>query len=139
MALPPLADVNALAAWLGVNIDAAADIERAGAVLTAASAAVRRQSGHLYVDEDGALIAVPDDVASVTVQLAARLWSNPTGATQQTEGPFSITHGQGALTDDERALLTPGATGGLGSIRLSAPSGTDYLPSAYSELCDDEA
>mgnify|MGYP000880065205 CR=1 FL=1 len=124
MALPPLADVDALAAWLGVTIDTDIDVARAGAVLASASATARRQTGHLYVDEEGELTAVPDDVTAVVVQLAARLWSNPTGATQQTEGPFSITHGPGALTDDERALITPGATGGLGSIKMRAPSAT---------------
>lgn len=124
MALPPLADIAALDAWLpGVTIvgDEAAET-RAGAVLAAASAQVRRQTGHLYVDEAGDLIEdLPDDVVGVTVQLAARMWANPTGATQETEGPFSVTHGQAVLTDGERDLITPGAVGGLGSVKLRAP------------------
>lgn len=121
MSLPPLADVDALAAWLGVAIDAEPDIARAGAVLAAASAQIRRETGATYVDGDGNLIEdIPDEVVTVTVQLAARMWSNPTGATQESEGPFSVTHGRATLTDGERAVLSP--TGGLGTIRVSAPN-----------------
>ena len=129
MALPPLADVAALDAWLpGVVIvgDAAAE-ERAEAVLAAASAYVRAENGKNWVDENGDLVDdIPDAVAVLVVQVAARLWANPTGLTQETAGPFSATHGQGTLTDAERGVLADNTAGGLGSIQVVAPAGTRF-------------
>lgn len=77
MALPPLANVPALGAWVGEDIPA--DDARAEAVLSAASTLVRSYTGQTWVDEDGDLQDVPDAAAAVTVQVAARLWRNPNG------------------------------------------------------------
>lgn len=137
MALPPLADVAALDAWLpGVAIvgDAAAE-ERAEAVLAAASAIVRAENGKTWVDEDGDLIDdIPDAVPALVVQLAARMWANPTGLTQETAGPFSAMHGRGTLTDDERGVLTDNTAGGLGAIQVVAPRETRFT--GYDDCLD---
>jgi hypothetical protein len=129
MALPPLASVAALDAWLpGVVIvgDDAAE-ERAEAVLAAASAYVRAENGKTWTDEDDELVDdIPDAVSVLVVQLAARMWANPTGLTQEAAGPFSATHGRGTLTDDERGVLADNAAGGLGSIQVVAPAGTRF-------------
>jgi hypothetical protein len=127
MALPPLADVAALDAWLpGVTIvgDEAAE-ERAEAVLAAASAFVRAENGKNWVDEEGELLEdIPDEIPVLVVTVAARLWTNPAGATQETAGPFSVSRGPGTLTDGERELLADQTAGGLGSIQVVAPAGT---------------
>lgn len=129
MALPPLADVADLDAWLpGVAIVGDDDAEaRAEAVLSAASAIVRAENGKNWVDENGELLDdIPDAVSVLVVQLAARLWANPTGLTQETAGPFSAMHGRSTLTDDERGVLTDNTAGGLGSIQVVAPAETRF-------------
>ncbi len=136
MALPPLADVAALDAWLpGVAIvgDEAAE-QRAEAVLAAASATVRAQRGETWVVDDALIEDIPDEVGVLVVQLAAKMWANPTGLTQETVGPFSASHGQSLLTDDEIGLL-PGGTGpgGLGSIQVEAPAETRLRPPRWCE------
>lgn len=135
MALPPLADATALAQWLGVTFSED-DTERAEAVLAAASAVVRAGSGELYVDEEGELVdPLPDAVPVVTVQVAAKMWANPAGVTQETRGPFSVTYDLDALTDDQRTLVSSGHVSGLSSIQVVAPLETrlDYRPSWWEE------
>lgn len=74
MALPPLASVPDLAAWLGETI--APDDARAAAVLSAASTLVRAYTGQDWIDADtGELVAdVPDAVHAVTLAVAGRAW-----------------------------------------------------------------
>lgn len=123
MALPPLADVEALETWLGVTFTEG-ETTRAGAVLGHASSTIRSEVGRNFVDADGALIEdIPDHIVDLTVRLAARMWANPKGVTQEGTGPFNVTWGSGLLTDDERDQLSPTSptTGGLSSVKLSAP------------------
>lgn len=76
MALPPLASVSDLAAWVGRTI--ASDDPRAGAVLSHASTRVRTYAGQAWVDDTtGALTTVPDVVHDVVVRVAARAYRNP--------------------------------------------------------------
>lgn len=74
MALPPLAAVSDLAAWVGRDIPA--NDPRAGAVLSHASTRVRTYAGLTWTDANNALIEVPDVVREVTVRVAGRAWSN---------------------------------------------------------------
>ena len=112
MALPPLAPVDALEAWLGVTLTGVA-LDRAAAVLDAASAMVRAEAGLDWTttttsDDDEVVVTldedIPADVVSIAVRIAANMWANPSGATQQSTGPFSVTHGA-ALTETDRTLL----------------------------------
>lgn len=108
MALPPLATVQDLSDWLDQPIDPANS--RAVAVLSAASSLVRSYTQQDWVDEAGALVEVPDDVVTVVLQVAERKWRNPTGAIQETTGPFSVRYSERSgdglfLTDTERRML----------------------------------
>ncbi len=89
--LPPLASVPDLEARLGLDPDSLAgpDLGRAWAALQDASALVRMEARTTWVDDDGALIAVPDAIARVVLGAALRNWSNPDAAIQETAGPFS--------------------------------------------------
>lgn len=142
MPLPPLASVEELDAWLpGVTIvgDDSAET-RAEAVLNAASAYVRADRGRTWTDSEDALVDdIPDEIGVLVVQIAARMWANPTGTIQETAGPFSTTHGPATLTDEERDLLTDNTAGGLGSIRVVAPAETRFTSlTSPSELTDED-
>lgn len=142
MPLPPLAEVADLDAWLpGVTIvgDDAAET-RAEAVIAAASAYIRADRGQTWTDSEDALVAdIPDEIPVIVVQIAARMWANPTGTIQEAAGPFSTTHGPSTLTDEERDLLTDNTAGGLGSIQVYAPPATRFTSfSAISELVEDD-
>lgn len=138
MALPPLASVDDLAAWAGQ--DATTDAMRAGAVLSAASALVRAEAGQTWVNANGSLAEVPADVTAVVVQVAGRVWGNPSGAIQWTKGPFSERYSDDAalglyLTDAERAILarhrqggTPNGLNVLSTTRGEDGSDTVYVP-----------
>lgn len=127
--LPPL--IEDLAAWIGEPIPSGD--ERAEAVLSAATGLV---SG--YAGKDWTTVDAPADVVAIAVQVAARVWRNPSGAIQWTKGPFSERYGDDAafglfLTDEEKATLNRYRTSasGLGTIsttREDASAGTIYVP-----------
>lgn len=100
--LPPLVDT--LAAWVGQDIDPA-DL-RAEAVLSAATALVRGYAGQAWDDD-----SVPDDVASIALQVAARVWHNPQGIVSETIDDYSRRWGGDGessglfLTDFEKTIL----------------------------------
>lgn len=139
MALPPLAQVSDLAAWVGREIPA--DDPRAGAVLSHASTRVRAYvRPTAWVDTNGALTEVPDIVRDVTVRVAARAWRNP-------EDLDSITLDDGTkrwgsvrglvLTDEDREDLDEFRTGsalpvGIGTVSTYrgdlALTDTIYVP-----------
>jgi len=75
----PLADVAALEKWLGEAITEDADVQRAELVLRFASALVRRESGRTWLDDNGELIDVPDDVHLVTLAVAGRAYVDVEG------------------------------------------------------------
>lgn len=139
MALPPLALVSDLAAWVGQEIPDADP--RAGAVLHAASALVRSFTGQTWAT-DGTLDAdMPDVVSAVTVQVAARVWLNPAGLVS-----FSVDDGTrrwgeaGAaglyLTQHEKDVLGDHVAGGqsdLGTVSFTRGTiglDTIYVPTA---------
>lgn len=109
MALDPLAVVNDLEVWLGTSL-CGADVTRAEAILAAVSSLVRSTAGVDWADTT----TVPDDVRTVVVDVAARVYRNPDAATQlsRTTGPFTKTisfANPGAvglyLTADEKAIV----------------------------------
>lgn len=107
-----IASIDDLNDWLVEDVDNAV---RAEAILAAASTLVRSRTGQAWVDADGVQLDTVDDddfeaVKTVVVQVAARVWLNPKGATQQTAGPFSESVAAWAslglsLTEDEAAML----------------------------------
>lgn len=141
MALPPLAPVSDLAAWVGQTIESGDP--RAEAVLSAASALVRSYAGQTWTDEADALEDVPDVVAAVAVQVAARVWLNPNGAVSVTldDGALRWAEATAAglyLTDADKAVL--GAyqehdteSFGLGTVSFAGGGVLDdtiYVPTA---------
>lgn len=140
MALPSLATVSDLAAWVGRDIPESDP--RAGAVLSHASTRVRTFARQTWTDDADALTDVPDIVRDVTVRVAARAWRNP-------EDLDSVTLDDGTkrwgsvrglvLTDEDREDLReylPGngtALSGFGVIatnRGEPVNGTLYVPTA---------
>lgn len=137
MALPPLAQVSDLAAWVGASIDDADP--RAGAVLSAASALVRAHTGQTWVAND-ALEGVPEVVSAVVVQVAARVWLNPAGLTSVTVDDATRRWGESGtaglfLTPAERDTLAdfsesgrPSDIGVLSTTRGPLGGDTIYVP-----------
>ena len=127
---PPVAN---LAAWVGQDI--APDDPRAGAVLSAATNLV-----HGYAGKDWTTTEAPADVADIVVQVAARVWLNPSGAVSWTKGPFSERYSDNAanglyLTDAEQTVLNRFRTvaSGLGTLSVTRGEGvgdTIYVPTA---------
>lgn len=101
-ALPSLATLADLEGWLGSPVGA--DAARAEAVLDAVSSLVRSEAGRTWEGE-----AVPDDVATVTLTAAARVFRNPDGYSAERVGSYSYQFSGGAdglsLTREERAIV----------------------------------
>lgn len=136
--LPPIASLDDLEAWSSAPIT---NEVRADAILAAASTLVRSATGRAWVGadgewEDGVSALDRDRVNTVVVTVADRVYTNPSGISQETTGPFSRTVAAWAafgleLTDAETGMLPGGSSGipGLTSIRVAAPaaaSGTRY-------------
>lgn len=118
MALPLLATVDDLAAWVGTI--ATADETRAEAVLAAASTLVRSETRRAWVVDGGGLDdsdpTIDDDdleiARTVVVAAAGRVWRNPGGLIAETTGPFSARFADWVaeglrLTDTEKEMLGP--------------------------------
>lgn len=137
MALPPLAQVSDLAAWVGREIP---DTDpRAGAVLSHASTRVRTYARTSWTDDAGVLTAVPDIVRDVTVRVAARAWRNPDDLESITldDGTKRWGSARGlALTDEDKEDLAdfrgdalPGGLGVVSTYRGDLPhDNTVYVP-----------
>lgn len=121
MALPPLVDPEDLAEWLERPVASLGP--RAWAVVSAASSVVRSYASRTWIT-NGALDVVPDDVKTVTVQLAARTFNNPDGYSTERLGdysyglPASAVTGL-ALTSAEKAILGRYRSSGSGLWSLS--------------------
>lgn len=115
--MAPLASVDDLSDWMGVDVS---NLARAEAILSAASTLVRTRTGRAWVDadgelEDGVTALEMERVKTVVVMVAERVWSNPRGITQQATGPFSQSVAAWsafglALTDPEKEMLPTGST-----------------------------
>ena len=129
--LPP--PISALSAWIGQSL--AADDERAGAVLSAASNLVSAYAGRDWTTADA-----PADVVDIVVQVAARVYLSPANSNvrQWTKGPFGEGYFDAAqnglyLTDEEKTVLNRfrSAASGLGTLSVTRGEpldGTIYVP-----------
>lgn len=138
-ALPPLATPSALGEWVGQSLD---QDPRARAVLSAASALVRSYTGQTWVTAEGTLDEVPDVVAAIVVQAAARVWVNPAGLTSITVDDATRRWGESGtaglyLTAAEKDALADfsadGGAVGIGTLsvtRGTSGSETIYVPTA---------
>ena len=142
MSAAPLASVTELADWLGEPIEPySVDGQRAGMVLSYASMLVRDHSGRDWADELAAE-ALPEKVRMVTLQVAARGYSNPDSWGNERlddwgGGGRPIEELGMYLTATEKAILAglrPSQARGLGIVRLSRDVEVDgltgYVPSA---------
>src|SRR5699024_3730364 len=76
----PLATVSDLADWLGEPISEAVDVKRAESVLRGASVLVRTFTDKTWLTDAGFVDPdLPEAVSAVTIQVAARGYSNPEG------------------------------------------------------------
>lgn len=122
--LPALATVEELELETSEPIGEAEE-QRAEWLLAKASALVRRYTRRTWVDANGVLTDVPDEVTIVTAQVAARVWSNPRGAIQEAAGGLSWRLPESAglgmyLTDVEKSMLDGyRPTGGLWALPTS--------------------
>lgn len=135
MALPTLATVDDLERRLGQPIS---DRDQAEALLEYASALIRGYTGRTYVDDDGDLVdPLPDGVTQVCVEMVFRAITNPSGVTQDTAGPFSVSFGSEAaqrvyLQSSEKDELAPirrrGGLGVISTTRGPLETGTVLVP-----------
>lgn len=141
MTLPPLADLAAMAARLGITLDPeSAAGARASATLDDASALIRSIAGMTWVDEEDSgdgLLPLPDIIESIALACAMRAYRNPSGAAQASVGDVSVSYGQATsgvqvyLTRDEkRSIFRAIGKISAGSIGLES----DMIPGATDQL-----
>lgn len=111
MALDPLVTAEDLERWLTATFDASA-AAKAGAVVAAASALVRSEAGVTWEGMD-----LPDQVRVVTLQVAARVFTNPNGVVQESIGSYSV---QYADPEASGLFLTASEKAMLGRLRANA-------------------
>ncbi len=140
-ARPPLATVENLSDWIGEPIEAdSADFKRAEAVLRVASSLIRspKVTNRTWLTDTGELVDnLPEEVAQVCVQAAARRFTNPEGYEQERQDDFygskKVEEDGVYLTESERLLLdeyTANPNGGLRTIQTTRddfPATSDSL------------
>lgn len=120
MAPTPLVTVQDLSDWLGEPIAEAEDVTRAGSVLGAASVLVRNYVGKTWDGGD----PVPDEVAIVVVQVAARGYTNPEGWRDERTDDWA---GQGKPVPEAGLFLTASEKAILAAHRPKKPAGIGVL------------
>lgn len=141
MGTAPLASVTDLADWLGEPIEAySVDEKRAEMVLNYASVLVREHTGQEWADDSLPAGGLPEKVRMVTLQVAARGYSNPDSWGNERlddwgGGGRPIEELGMYLTATEKAILgsfRPRTASGLGVVRLSRDKDvtglTGYVP-----------
>jgi hypothetical protein len=130
--LPTLATVDQLETRLAQPVP---DEDQALALLNYASARIRGWTGKTSLTDVGDLVdPLPDGVSQVGVEMVFRAVTNPTGATQDTTGPFSVSFGPDAaqriyLSKSDKTILR--SRPGLGTIsttRGDVETGTVWVP-----------
>ena len=110
MTLPSLAEVDDLAERIPGGI-ATADENRAQLLLDDVSALIRAEVETDWVDDNDALVDVPDIVHTVCLSAAKRSWQNPSGYVSETIGAYSYRLADAAagtgvyLTEEEKRLV----------------------------------
>lgn len=140
-----IATVDDLTDWLGEDVS---NPGRAEAILAAASTLVRTRTGRSWVDADGVKLedVTEDDfeaVKTVVVQVAARVWLNPQGRTQQSAGPFSESIAAWAslglsLTEDEARMLPRNAETRPQLWTLATTRSDNDIPDIYLDVEDQD-
>lgn len=115
--MDPLATLDDLESFLGADLDH----QRGAVVLELASSRVRTAAAQTWATPE----SVPATARVVTLQLAARLYANPTGDTQVVTGPFSVSRTVGLTSDELIGLAALRPTGGLST--LTTTRGDDLL------------
>lgn len=123
--LTPLASVQQLSDWLGEPIQDETDEKRAGSVLAAASVLVRNFTEKSWLTEASTIDPnLPDDVLMVTVQVAARGYSNPEGWRDERTDDWA---GQGRVIPEAGLFLTASERDILAGHRAKKVSGIGVL------------
>lgn len=139
MARPPLADLDDLIRRVGSIVDAP---DAALVLLEQASAIVRAYAGQTWLDSNGALSGVPDDIPGVVVSMVERATRNPDGLAGESVGPFSRSFGPAAydrlyLTKAERMVIRA-AVGNTGIGTISTTRGSLETAWPLSEMWPEE-
>lgn len=104
--LPPLVTLADFGTWVGEDLTGD---QQAAMILDAASALVRAEARRTWTDDSGTLVDVPEQVRTITLEVAARRWRNPEGYTSETDGDYTyrMDDAQASLylTDIEREML----------------------------------
>jgi hypothetical protein len=121
MARLPLATIEDLEERLNEAVGDA--LLQAEARLRDASAIVRAYAGETWLNDDGELEDVPDDIPGVVASMVERASRNPAGITQETAGPFARSFGSDAsqrlyLTANEKLIIRNaiGARSAIGTL-----------------------
>lgn len=129
--LTPLAGVQQLSDWLGEPIQDDQDVARAGLVLAAASVLVRNFTEKSWLTEAGTIDPdLPDDVLMVTVQVAARGYSNPEGWRDERTDDWA---GQGRVVPEAGLFLTASERDILSGHRAKKVSGIGVIATTRRE------
>jgi hypothetical protein len=141
----PLVDLDEFRDSLPADAPSVDDqTSRATWLLAAASALVRSEARRSFLDADGALEDVPDQVVMIVCAAAGRAWMNPTMSESVQTGPFANRWGargvEGVyLTDSEKDTigeLYPVSRPGLWTQSITRGDYTDdtaYQPVAGSD------
>lgn len=118
MAVTSLATIADLAVRVGETIPT--DDAQAQWFLDTASGIIRTYTSRTWL-LDGVLADVPDEVRRIAVEVAARVWLNPSGNTQETVGPFTERRPElfadgFFLTGTEKSTLSKYRGSGLGGL-----------------------
>jgi len=126
MGLPSLASIEDVEARLGGPITVPADRARAAALISDASTLVRHETGRQWVDEMGALTAVPDIAVTIAIKVAIRAFINPAEITSTQLGAASIRFGDVWLTANERRALTHSGSSSTGLVSVDTSHGFGF-------------
>lgn len=137
MALPPLVSLAEFGTWVGEDLDGSTQAEM---VLVSASALVRAEARRTWTTEDGTLAEVPEQVRTITLEVAARRWRNPEGFTSETDGDYTyrLDADQASLylLDAERDILSALRQPRSGLWTLATTRGETPWRSGYHHVLD---
>jgi hypothetical protein len=86
----PLVTVEALGRWIR-HVFTDEEHDYATVTLEGVSSYVREATGQTWLNEDEtAVVAVPQSIRTVVLQMAGRIWRNSEGVIQETTGPFTV-------------------------------------------------
>lgn len=136
--LPALATLDQFEARIGRTLSDPAEVARAEALLSDASALVRFESHTDWIDPDtGDPTAVPDVAVTITLASAVRAWYNPAQVTSEQLGAAMVRFGDVWLTSAEADRLSRlSGNAGLQSVLLTPGFGFERDPYIGYAPCD---